>query len=549
MPAAAAAPVATPAGSSAAPWWREAVIYEMYVRSFADGTGDGVGDLVGIREHLGHLVDLGVDALWVTPFYPSPMVDHGYDVADYRDVDPAFGTLEDAEALVQAAHARGLRIVVDVVPNHTSDHHRWFVEALQAAPGSPARARYLFRDGRGPYGDEPPNNWRSTFGGSAWTRVPDGQWYLHLFSPGQPDLDWTHPEVREEFESILRFWLDRGVDGFRVDVAHALAKAEGLPDTPEGHGTDLFEVPAGSSLPMWDQEAVHDVYRGWRRVLDSYDGERMAVGEIWVPEASRLARYVRPDELHQAFSIAMALAPWDADAFRTLVEESVAAHDEVGAAPSWVLSNHDVVRHVTRYGGAEHGRARARAALLLMLALPGSAYLYAGEELGLPEVDVPPELRQDPVWERSGGTATGRDGCRVPLPWTAEPGEPPHGFSSRPGQPWLPQPPGWERYAADAQRGDESSVYVLYRRALFLRGELWRDGGPMEWLPTVGEDVLSWRRARPGGGWAVCVVNMSGEDHVLPAGELLLASEPSTHLAGGVLPAETAAWLSWTEEL
>ncbi|HZN71583.1 MAG TPA: alpha-amylase family glycosyl hydrolase, partial [Micromonosporaceae bacterium] len=377
-------------------WWRHAVIYQVYVRSFQDSDGDGIGDLTGVRERLPYLVDLGVDAVWLTPFYRSPMVDGGYDVEDHRDIDPMFGTLADFDALLRDAHAAGLRLIVDLVPNHTSSAHPWFVEALASAPGSPARDRYMFRDA--------PNDWQSRFGGPAWTKVHDGQWYLHLFDVQQPDLNWAHPEVAAEFESILRFWLDRGVDGFRIDVAHGIVKADGLPNM---EGWDASQGPA---TPFFDQDGVHEIHRAFRKVLDEYSGDRLAVAEAWVTPAERVARYVRADELHQAFNFQFLLSSLSAESLREVIDESLAAYGQVGAPATWVLGNHDTVRPVTRYGGL----ARARAAALLMLALPGSAYIYQGEELGLAEVDLPDEALRDPMWERSGHTRRGRDGSRVP---------------------------------------------------------------------------------------------------------------------------------------
>ncbi|MEU6315343.1 alpha-amylase family glycosyl hydrolase [Streptomyces sp. NPDC047014] len=377
-------------------WWRDAVIYQVYVRSFADSDGDGIGDLRGVRSRLPHLARLGVDAVWLTPFYVSPQADGGYDVADYRAVDPLFGDLADAEELVRAAHALGLRVIVDVVPNHTSERHPWFLAALAGEPG--ARERYLFRRGRGADGALPPNDWESIFGGPAWTRVADGDWYLHLFAPEQPDLDWTCPEVAAEFDSVLRFWLDLGVDGFRIDVAHGMVKAEGLPDIGRGAQATLI---GSEPLPFFDQDGVHEIHRAWRRLLDSYEGARIGVAEAWAPTSERLALYVRPDELHQAFNFRFLTCPWAPDAIRTVIDESLSATTSVGAPTTWVLSNHDVVRHVTRYGDGPQGLSRARAAALLMLALPGSAYLYQGEELGLPEVlDLPPTTRQDPAFRR-----------------------------------------------------------------------------------------------------------------------------------------------------
>ncbi|NKY07124.1 glycoside hydrolase family 13 protein, partial [Cellulomonas hominis] len=450
-------------GPADGPWWRDAVIYQVYPRSFADGNGDGIGDLPGVTARLDHLAALGVDAVWLSPFYRSPQADAGYDVADYRDVDPLFGTLADFDALLDRAHALGLRVVVDLVPNHSSDEHVWFQQALRTPPGSPERARYLFRDGRGADGSQPPNNWDSIFGGPAWTRltpeqhgVDDGQWYLHLFDSKQPDLDWTNPEVRAEFEDVLRFWLDRGVDGFRVDVAHGMVKADGLPDWDghvamidgaEGDGAaDGEPIGSGNQGPMFDQDGVHEIYRSWRAVLDEYDGDRMLVAEAWVEPLSRLARYVRPDEMHQAFNFAFLATGWDAPNLRKVIAASYAVNDSVGAPTTWVLSNHDVVRHPSRLGlpvpgsrpnGIGHGDdqpdevlglRRGRAATLLMLGLPGSAYLYQGEELGLPEhTALDDDLRQDPAFFRTGGAERGRDGCRVPLPWSAA--EPGFGYS------------------------------------------------------------------------------------------------------------------------
>ncbi|HET8683283.1 MAG TPA: glycoside hydrolase family 13 protein [Micromonosporaceae bacterium] len=517
-----------------APWWRSAVIYQVYVRSFADSDGDGVGDLAGVREHLPYLRDLGVDAIWLTPFYRSPMVDGGYDVADYRDVDPMFGTLADLDALIGDGHAMGLRIIIDLVPNHSSSAHPWFVEALASRPGSAARDRYVFRPGRGAGGELPPNDWGSVFGGPAWTRVADGEWYLHLFDPSQPDLNWANPQVYAEFESILRFWLDRGVDGFRVDVAHGLVKAEGLPDLAGARGDLLHSV----ATPYFDQEGVHDIYRAWRKILDEYPGDRMAVAEAWVGSPVRVARYVRPGELHQAFNFEYLLAPLEAGAMRKIIDASLEAAAEVGAPTTWVLGNHDTVRPVTRYGDGPAGLARARAAALLTLALPGSMYIYQGEELGLPEVlDLPEEVLQDPTWERSGHTVRGRDGARVPLPWSGD--RPPYGFSPDGTATWLPQPVDWAGHTVTAQAGAPASTLDLYRRALRLRREhpALREG-TLRWLPSPTPDVLVFARD-PG---LVCTVNLGAGPVTLPDhGELLCAS---TQVSGRVLPPDTAAWWS-----
>ncbi|WP_432537110.1 glycoside hydrolase family 13 protein [Kineococcus arenarius] len=543
----------------AAPWWRDAVIYQVYPRSFADADGDGLGDLPGITARLTHLADLGVDAVWLSPVYPSPQKDAGYDVADYRGIEPVFGTLADFEALSARAHELGLRVVMDLVPNHTSADHAWFRQALAAAPGSPERARYVFRDGRGQDGELPPNSWRSVFGGSAWTRAagPDGtpgQWYLHLFDSSQPDLDWSNPEVHAEFEDVLRFWLDRGVDGFRVDVAHGLVKAEGLPEWD--HDQELLNGSAasGERPPMWDQEGVHEIYREWRRVLDSYDGERILVAEAWVTPPERLARYVRGDEMHQAFNFDYLRAPWRAGELKRVVDATLAAHEVVGAPATWVLSNHDVVRHASRLGypaGGEPtsgvgpddpqpdaglGLRRARAATVFMLALPGGAYVYQGEELGLPEVTtLPAEVRQDPAFARTGGADRGRDGCRVPIPWEGD--APSYGFG--PGSAsWLPQPPEWAELSVAAQTGVAGSTLELYRGALALRREHALGHGELEWdAELTGGDVLAFRTRG-----VLVVLNLSDAPVPPPAGArpLLVSGE----LVDGSVPTDTAAWFA-----
>lgn len=527
-------------------WARDAVIYQVYPRSFADSDGDGVGDLPGVTSRLDYLAGLGVDAIWLNPCYPSPMADGGYDVADYRGVDPVFGTLDDLDALLAAAHQRELKVILDLVPNHTSHVHPWFREALAAGPGSAARARYLFRDQPG---DRPPNDWRSNFGGPAWTRV-DSQSYLHLFAPEQPDLNWEHPEVRAEFADILRFWLDRGVDGLRIDVADALVKPPGLPDV----GTD----PARdrNSTRYWDQEGLHDIYRQWRTILDGYTPERIAVAEAWVPGPERLARYVRPDELHQAFNFRFLGTPWSAAEYRDVIETSLATMGAVGAPTTWVLSNHDVVRHASRLGRREghtggapggasrdeepvdpvRGLARARAATLMMLALPGSAYLYQGEELGLPEVfDLPDARRQDPEFHRSGGAMRGRDGCRVPLPWSGTAA--PFGFGPDGSTPWLPQPAEWARRTVAAQQRDPGSTLAMYRAALRLRRARRLGRGPLRWLDPPAPDVLAF--SRPG---LVATTNCGTAPAPLPRGygEPVLASGPCPE--PGVLPPDTTIW-------
>ncbi|MFB7646858.1 glycoside hydrolase family 13 protein [Streptomyces sp. NPDC056084] len=511
-------------------WWRDAVIYQVYVRSFADSDGDGIGDLPGITARLPHVKELGADAVWLTPFYASPQADGGYDVADYRTVDPLFGSLPDADALVREAHRLGLRVIVDIVPNHTSDQHPWFRAALA---GGPERERYHFRPGKGANGQLPPNDWESVFGGPAWTRSADGDWYLHLFAPEQPDLNWDHPAVHAEFESVLRFWLDLGVDGFRIDVAHGMIKAPGLPDIGASEQAKLI---GSQVLPFFDQDGVHEIHRAWRTLLDSYPGERIAVAEAWAPSSERLALYVRPGELHQAFNFQFLTCGWDAERMRATVDASLAATGAVGAPTTWVLSNHDVVRHVTRYGGGEQGLRRARAATLFTLALPGSAYLYQGEELGLPEVvELPDELRQDPAFLRAAGQDGFRDGCRVPIPWTAE--GPSFGFGS--AAPWLPQPDTWRGLSVASQSGDPHSTLELYRAALALRRELPGLGdGTMSWLPAP-EGVLAF--ARPG---FACTLNTLPRTVQLPlAGRPVLTSAAVEFDAeNALLPAESAVW-------
>ncbi len=544
-----------PAASDDHDWWRTAVVYQVYIRSFRDCDGDGLGDVTGIRAELDHLASLGVDALWINPWYPSPQADAGYDVADYRAIEPAYGTLEQAEELIRAAHERGLKVILDIVPNHTSSQHAWFRAAL--AGDQQARDRYLFHPGRGDDGAEPPNNWLSVFGGPAWTRVADaegrpGDWYLHLFSPEQPDLDWSNPEVRAEFEDVLRFWFDRDVDGFRIDVAHGLAKERGLPDA----GTGVLSDPLAPH-PAWDQDDVHEIYRAWRRIADSYDPPRVFVAESWVSSNDRLALYVRPDELHCAFQFDFLLAPFEATAIRRVVANALASSEHVGAPSTWVLSNHDVPRHVTRYARSQHqaegepallsltwgqeqpdldlGRRRARAALLLALALPGSAYLYQGEELGLAEVeDIPEDRRQDPIWEQSGHTLPGRDGCRVPLPWSGD--VPPYGFSpdDAESEPWLPQPEDWNRFTLEAQERDRSSMLWFYRAALAGRREHWLDVGDVEWLEAP-EGVVALRR-----GPLQCWLNAGETPVALPAGEVVLTSFGE---AAGEVPPAGAVWL------
>ena len=536
-------------------WWRDAVIYQVYVRSFADTDGDGIGDLAGVRARLPYLADLGVDALWFTPWYASPMADGGYDVADYRRIDPSFGTLAEAEELIAEAHRLGIRMIIDVVPNHISDQHAWFQEALAAGPGSAARELFWFRPGRGEDGELPPNNWKSEFGGPAWTRTPNpdgspGEWYLHLFAAEQPDVNWNSDKVREEHENILRFWFDRGADGVRIDSATMPAKDPELPDFSDDY--------LSRKHPFVDRDEVHDIYRAWRAVADSYPEPKALIGEVWMADPLRFANYLRPDEMHTAFNFDYLNCPWDAVRLRTVIDETLSAHAPVGAPATWVLSNHDVTRHVTRYGRTDSasgrspkqhgapsdlvlGTRRARAALLLNLALPGSCYLYQGEELGLWEVsDLPDALRQDPFFHRSNGADMGRDGCRVPLPWSGS--AVPFGFSPADAQaePWLPQPAAWADLTAEALTRDPDSVLNLYRTALRLRrAEPALHTEDFGWAGEPDPTALDFRR----GGSFRCLVNFS--DRALPLPEhagILLSSEPLAEDAAE-LPADTSVWL------
>lgn len=533
------------ARAAATDWWRDAVIYQVYPRSFADSNGDGIGDLPGITSRLDALADLGVDAVWLSPFMTSPQRDAGYDVSNYCDVDPLFGNLADFDALLERAHGLGLRVIVDLVPNHCSSDHPWFQEALAAGEGSVERARFMFRDGRGEQGELPPNNWESVFGGPAWTRVINpngsaGQWYLHLFDSSQPDFDWTNPWVRDRFREVLRFWLDRGVDGFRVDVAHGLAKAPGLPDfrrDEEYWNTAPEQRPEN---PYFGNAGVHEIYRDWRALLEEYGPDRILCAEAFVEPLGKMANWVRPDEMHQAFNFPFLVTRWRGDQMRQVIDDSMTAFGAVGAPSTWVLSNHDQVRHSTRLALNPNastadritgigprtepkpnqvlGLWRARAASLMMLALPGVAYLYQGEELGLPEaIDIPDSFRQDPTFFRTGGEAYGRDGCRVPIPWEAD--LPAFGFGPSELS-WLPQPAEFREYARDLQQGQADSTLELYRRALRLRAELGLGHGSFSWLDAA-PDVLAFQN-----GSVRVYINYSEQSVPLPAGELLLASQP-----------------------
>ena len=546
------APPARPA------WWRTAVVYEVYPRSFADSDGDGIGDLEGLRLRLGYLAELGVDAIWLSPFYPSPLADGGYDVSDYRDVDPRLGSLAAFDALVRDAHRLDIKLIVDIVANHTSDRHPWFQQALGAAPGSVARDRYIFRDGRGVDGREPPSDWRSHFGGSAWERIADGQWYCHLFTREQPDLNWADTEVQEYFVNTLRFWADRGVDGFRIDMAHTLAKDLSEPLRSQT-SLDLM-LPADGSDPLYDRDDVHTIYEGWRRVFDEYDPPRMAVAETWYPTNHRTYLYARPTELGQVFDFSLMKCAWDRDQFRSAIERSIQNHRHGGGGLTWVLSSHDAIRHPSRFAlpidvAADDwlltdgtspaidpavGKRRARAAALLMLALPGSPYLYQGEELGLLEVaDINIGILHDPTWVRTGGIRKGRDGCRVPLPWTREGSS--FGFGTNGS--WLPQPASFGADSVEAQIGVAGSTLEMYKAALAIRRRLQVDDDDVQWVSDDDHGVVHFRRAN---GWE-CITNFDDRARALPNGveafgdALLISSQPTTP---GAIPPDTTIWLA-----
>ena len=548
-----------------AQWWRTSVIYQIYPRSFADGNGDGMGDLQGVTSRLESLSELGVDAIWFSPFFKSPQKDAGYDVSDYKDIDPLFGNLADFDALVAKAKTLGLRIIVDLVPNHSSDQHVWFQAALKAAPGSTERNRYMFRDGKGENGELPPNNWESVFGGQAWTRIIEadgklGQWYLHIFDSTQPDFNWENEEVREEFDSVLRFWLDRGASGFRIDVAHGMIKVAGLPDvvhhsstmsgqdSPDDVKTQESEDELISRLeienPFWGQPGVHTINKRFRKILDEYD-ERVMCGEAWVHPISRMARWVRPGEYHQTFNFGYLETPWNKEKLQAVVTESLNAFGAVDAPSTWVLSNHDVIRHATRMGYDEiprqgdgvgpnyqqpdeaKGQRRARAASAFMLGLPGGAYIYQGEELGLPEhTTLENKYREDPTFFRTNGERVGRDGCRVPLPWEAGANDS-NGFSTT-GKSWLPQPGSYRRYARSAQEGVAGSTLELYKALLKARKQFDMGNGEFRWAPEfMDESSLAYIN-----NGILVLSNFNGDPVIIPAGEILATTQHDLTIEG-----------------
>lgn len=534
-----------------AEWWRTAVIYQVYPRSFADGNGDGIGDLVGITDKLDSLASLGIDAIWFSPFFKSPQKDAGYDISDYRQIDPIFGTNEDFDVLLAKAKTLGIRIIVDIVPNHTSDQHAWFQAALAAGPGSAERGYYHFRDGKGANGELPPNNWQSIFGGPAWSRVTEadgslGQWYLHLFDSSQPDLNWENPAIPDEFDEILRFWLRKGVDGFRVDVAHGMVKRPGLPDATiydenlrERSIKNMTMAEAEEAVPYWGQPGVHDAIRRFRRVIDEFD-DRAMCAEASMSPLPRLAMWVRPDEYHQSFNFDYMHSAYEPAALKKIITESIVEYGKVGASSTWVLSNHDGIRHATRLGIAPEntprpgdgihpsdpapdealGLRRARAATAFMLGLPGSSYLYQGEELGLPEAwQLEGKYRQDPTYARTNGERIGRDGCRVPLPWVAGDTES-NGFNNT-GKSWLPQPANYRVFSRNLQEGIAGSTLELYKRLLKERKAFDLGAGEFGWAEEY-QDKNTLAYVNNG---VLVLCNFGPEAVVLPAGEVLVTTQ------------------------
>lgn len=554
--------------NQSAEWWRKAVIYQVYPRSFADADGDGIGDLQGITEKLDSLASLGIDAIWFSPFFKSPQKDAGYDISDYRLIDPIFGTNEDFDVLLAKAKSLGIRIIVDIVPNHTSDQHAWFQAAVKSAPGSLERDYYHFRDGKGENGELPPNNWQSIFGGPAWSRITEsdgtlGQWYLHLFDSSQPDLNWENPKIADEFDDILRFWLDKGVDGFRVDVAHGMVKRHGLPDATiydenlrERPISNLTMAEAEEAVPYWGQPGVHDAIRRFRRVIDEYE-DRAMCAEASMSPLPRLAMWVRPDEYHQSFNFDYMHSKYEAGAIKKIVTDSIVEYGKVGASSTWVLSNHDGIRHATRLGIAPEntprpgdgihptdpapdealGLRRARAATAFMLGLPGSSYLYQGEELGLPEAwQLEGKYRQDPTYARTNGERIGRDGCRVPLPWVADATES-NGFNNT-GKSWLPQPANYRVFARNLQEGVAGSTLELYKRLLKVRKEFNLGAGAFSWVDDYdSETSLSYLN-----NGVLVITNFSGDPIALPAGELLVTTQHDLTIEG-VLEHDQTVWL------
>ena len=547
-------------------WWRDAVVYQIYARSFADSNNDGVGDIEGIRSRLSYLSELGVDAIWITPCYDTPWNDGGYDVANYYEIAKNVGTTEQVTKLAEELHQNNMKLILDLVPNHTSSEHEWFQAALKSDPGSKEWDRYHIIKGKND-GTEPPNDWRSVFGGASWTKFPGhpGYWYLHIFDSTQPDLNWENAEVKSEFERILRFWFDRGIDGFRIDVAHGMIKDPGYPDNDVYVAmVDGASSAAPAEYPQWDRPGVHEIYRAWRKVADEYTPAKVFCAEAWVGSPERLARYIRKDELQTAFNFSYYGAGWDATKQRNAINESVNTASSVGAPTTWVLSNHDVVRHASRMAPDLNSNSRtptsqklrtpdlvagakiARAATLFMLGLPGSTYFYQGEELGLPEVfDIPNSLREDPAFARTNAVDGYRDGCRVPIPWDIDP-KTNYGFSDQSAEPaWLPQPAIWADYSVAKQISDPNSSLKFYQEALRLRRGLKNLGdGSMTWIDQNSDQYLAFTRDD-----LVIATNTSAQAVTIDLprpGKLLIASASGVELSGAklTLPSDTAVWIS-----
>jgi alpha-glucosidase len=551
-------------------WWTDAVVYQLYVRSFSDSNGDGRGDLEGIRQRLDYLRELGVDAIWLTPCFPSPQRDHGYDVADYFDIEPTYGSLDDFDLLVKAASERSIRILMDVVPNHCSSNHAWFQAAVKAAPGSPERARFWFRDGKGRGGNQPPNNWRAIFGGSAWTRVTEsdgtpGQWYLHTFTPWQPDFNWYNADVVDYFDRMLTFWFDRGVEGFRVDAVPVLGKHPDLPDSPPAPAGLTDAQAWGYNIYGQFYRSGHEVWKHWRRLIDDYETAHPGRHLVTISESygtpEQVLSFMQGDEFHQSFAFDLMLVTWLAEPIRAAITDALEMLASVGGTPAWTLNNHDTQRIVTRLGrlnandpaaftgnnlvyvdapvDLELGRRRARAAITLAAALPGALYLYLGEELGLEEfLDLPDESREDPLFIRTDGAELGRDGCRVPLPWTAD-ATTSFGFSPTPAEPWLPQPENWGELSVERQSADNGSMLAWYRTLLAHRRRL---TGEFSWVDLDDPSCLAFER-----GGALVVINVGPDAVELPASlvanrEVILRTDSGSSNTG--LASDSCMWLA-----
>lgn len=567
-------------------WWQEAIVYQVYVRSFADANGDGIGDLEGIRSRLDHIASLGVDAIWLNPCYPSPQRDHGYDVADYFAIHDEYGDLDTFDALLADARERNIKILMDLVPNHCSNDHAWFVEALAADPDSVERNRFYFRDGlptadgADPHGS-PPNNWMAAFGGSAWTRVSpdDAQWYLGTFTPHQPDFDHTNSDVQAMFAEVLEFWFDRGVEGVRVDAIAPVGKDAALPDAPPvPPGTGLLQVCWENPYTVFRPEG-HDVWRQFRTTIDNYMERHPGRDLMMVAEAymngrpDLMAAFVNPEQFHQAFAFDLLLSPWVKSEVERAIRDTLDIIS-IGSTPTWTLNNHDVQRVVTRLGRSnatdpntvsnnamevddvdidiERGVRRARAMITLAMAMPGSLYLYMGEELGLPEVlDIPAERREDPVFLQTNGERIGRDGCRIPLPWTDDPSTN-FGFSSVDSDAhtdvpdsWLPQPGWWGTGAVDELDGEDNSILELYRAVIDARREFAVPEGMVAAVVDLGPGLVAVRR-----GDLVAVCNTTSEPIALDMENDLVeislpvfASEPTEMHTPGVIPPDSTVWL------